>query len=730
MRFAIRLGLAAGLGLAGLPVAAETAPTPTPAVEPSVAEDAAEAAEGSERKPRKREYVEVNTTNIPRTNTIATKIPLSLQLTPAHIGVIGSELIWERSSQVLTDALTHVSSLNVQPGGGVYDQFYLRGFDSLTGGLLLIDGAPEPEVSFYDLYNVSGIEVIKGPAGFVYGSNPLAGAVNIVRKQPQPGQLLQLSVGAGSYDTYSTSVDWNTSNESGDLAFRLNGTFRESDGYRDGLESRHWAINPAVSWKVGDRHRFNINVEHVVPEYTPDAGIPLIDGIQVADVDRTRNLAVNGDYSDQELQRFQFDYDYRFNDAFLFRTKLFARSLDWNSAGTQLLGATPDMIVNIPGFGDVPVPAQVFGVRTSLDDKQQATGVQFEAVTTFETGPVRHNLLTGWEFSRLTDKFAIGITDFLAGELQADGALSDNPAAGVFFPFQQGDATSDIVAPYVIDQMEFGEKFHLFLGARYDLIKFEDSVQGARRSDSELSPMVGAVFAADPSLSFYVNGGQTFAPPSPRATGGFDPEESTQYEAGVKKQFRDGQMQLTTAVYQIERDNIAIPDDNLITQQIGDQRSRGFELEFAAQAAPTWNLFGSYTYTDAELTRFAEVAPVGQDPMGGTIFGTLDRSGNRPAFAPEHMVSTWVSKDLPRNLGVAGGVRYVGGQFIAEDNRFEIDDVVLVDASVFWNQPSYRVRLNLQNLTDEEYVSRGFGNSAVIPAEKFNASAQIEFRFN
>ena len=49
-------------------------------------------------------------------------------------------------------------------GFGVFDFFVVRGFDSLTGGLVLTDGAPEPESTFYPLYNVRQVEVLKGPA--------------------------------------------------------------------------------------------------------------------------------------------------------------------------------------------------------------------------------------------------------------------------------------------------------------------------------------------------------------------------------------------------------------------------------------------------------------------------------------------------------------------------------------------------------------------------------------
>jgi outer membrane receptor for monomeric catechols len=55
-----------------------------------------------------------------------------------------------------------VSGVNVATGFGVFDYFVVRGFDSLSSGLVLTDGIAEPESTFYPLYNVRQVEVLKG----------------------------------------------------------------------------------------------------------------------------------------------------------------------------------------------------------------------------------------------------------------------------------------------------------------------------------------------------------------------------------------------------------------------------------------------------------------------------------------------------------------------------------------------------------------------------------------
>ncbi len=287
-----------------------------------------------------------------------------------------------------------------------------------------------------------------------------------------------------------------------------------------------------------------------------------------------------------------------------------------------------------------------------------------------------------------------------------------------------GDSRAIVAAPYVVDQIQFGTKLNVLLGGRFDGIDFSDDVTGFERDDSEFSPMAGVLVAATPDLSLYANYSRAFAPPSARVVGELEPERGTQYEGGVKKRFSAWKTETVFAVYQLERDNIPIPDDNGFTQQSGDQRSRGFEIDVAAEPSPTFRTFFSYAFNDGELTSFAERVQVSLFPPA---VATIDRSGNKPAFAPEHVLNLWVSKDVTDRFGVGGGARYVSSQFIAEDNVFELDSVFTLDATAFYRFGDLRLRVNLKNITDREYYMRGFGSGSVIPAPPFTAYVGFDY---
>ena len=92
-------------------------------------------------------------------------------------GSVDEALIETQDGTTLSDALANISGVGVHTNFGVHDLFYLRGFDSLANGLVLSDGAPEPEATFYQLYNVARVETLKGPGAFLYGGNIRIGLV-------------------------------------------------------------------------------------------------------------------------------------------------------------------------------------------------------------------------------------------------------------------------------------------------------------------------------------------------------------------------------------------------------------------------------------------------------------------------------------------------------------------------------------------------------------------------
>ncbi|HEX6904243.1 MAG TPA: TonB-dependent siderophore receptor [Thermoanaerobaculia bacterium] len=664
-------------------------------------------------------FVEESLPEVPDSNTIVTKLPLPLLQTPASVGVVAAPLFEQQGGVVLGDALRNISGLNVQTQNGVADYFLVRGFDSVANGLVLTDGAAEPEISFYQLYNIERVEVLKGPGGFLYGPNPIAGTVNMVRKQPASGSFVDLGLSGGDYGTFGGTLDWNAGGD-GPFAFRLNGIWQDSDGYRDDKPSEVRGVNPAFSWRAGDRGVLNVNFEFLDTSFSPDAGIPLVPvfgpgfqvvGSEIADVPRTNSYQSPFDRSEQETRRAQVDYETEISDRLSLRNKTYYRQLDWLSDGTIINGVLP----TVEG-------SQVLRTLVLLDDTQELFGNQLEAVYRVDTGGIGHSLLAGVEFGRFDDRFTLDFSPLPGISLDDPVETAQGPLFRI--PNQAADASSQVIAPYVIDRISFSERFQVIAGARWDSIGYEDEVSGTDRDFSKVSPILGLVYSPSRSVSFYANAGESFAPPSSRVVGERRPEEGQQVELGTKAELWGGKLQTTFALYQLERDNVAIPDLTGFIQQTGTQRARGAELELAAEPLRGLRTLFSYAWNDSELTRFSEIVRTG---FGPDDFIVIDRSGNTSAFAPEHIANLWVSKKLGK-LGVGAGGRYLSEQFIAEDNAFELDPTFELNASFSYDIADWRLNLHLRNLTDEEIFTRGFGNTSVLPAPGFSIYGGFEYR--
>ncbi len=660
-------------------------------------------------------------------NTIATKLPVPIKSTPLSVSAITGLINTQQRNVILSDALRNASGVNIQSENGVLDYYFIRGFNSLENGLVMTDGTPEPEATFYDMYNVDRVELMKGSGTFLYGGNPLSGTVNLVRKQPLFRNFASANLSFGHFSTWRTTVDAGFSDEQQRYAGRLNGLFQRSDGYRDGRENDGFAVNPTFSWRIDNNAILNLDVEYVQSNYTPDAGVPVhfdITGQRapiLADVDREMTFQQTTDASEQTLMRARLHYSRRFGDNLVLREKFYFTDLDWVSGGTLLNGA-----FSSSGF-DV--------VRRSfsdLDDKQTLIGNQIEFLFNQTGDQYILNIMAGFEVNRLEDKFQLEFREGTTVSLQSPETVVD-PGNGLTQFLSEVDGSSTVLAPYILNRLSIGKNIQVFGGGRFDFVNYTDTrTDGSLspigffstdtetdRSFSEFSPMAGVVITPVATTSLYANFGRGFAPPSSQVAGDAEPEESQQIEVGLKQQFLDDKVSATIAWFDLEKKNIPILDQTGMSRQIGTQTSDGLEIEVAARPGAGFTILGSYSLLNAELKEFTEF-----DSFAQSI---ADRSGNRPAFTPDNIANVWVSKQFTNGFGVGGGFRYLSDQFIAADNVFEIDGYVAADAVLFYSAEQWTVRVNGKNLNDASYETRGFGASSVIPANPLAIFGSLQF---
>lgn len=128
-----------------------------------------------------------------------------------------------------------------------------------TRVLILIDGRPDfngifghPLPDAYPLDYVERVEVLRGPAAAVYGTNAMGGVINIItRDATTPGMHTMISTTAGSYGTQSFLLQ--NSGKYNQFTYLTTASYKKSDGHRDNSQFE----GQSYSLKLG--YRFNPN---------------------------------------------------------------------------------------------------------------------------------------------------------------------------------------------------------------------------------------------------------------------------------------------------------------------------------------------------------------------------------------------------------------------------------------------------------------------------------------
>ena len=120
----------------------------------------------------------------------ARRAEAKIEETPQRIEIIGTEQIESTPSLDLTDTLKKNSSVDVIQYPGNLSGIGIRGFRPEFSGinkhsLLLIDGRPAmgTNLSLINMDRVERIEVLKGPASALYGSQAMGGVVNVITRE-------------------------------------------------------------------------------------------------------------------------------------------------------------------------------------------------------------------------------------------------------------------------------------------------------------------------------------------------------------------------------------------------------------------------------------------------------------------------------------------------------------------------------------------------------------------
>ncbi len=397
--------------------------------------------------------------------TTATKTDTPIMETPVSIQVVPQQVIRDQQAIRLEDAVKNVSG--VQRGwsyGDLEQNFIIRGFFADRGyfrnGVRMGNPAAPAESA-----NLERVEVLKGPAGILYGRIEPGGLINAITKRPLLEPYYSLQQQFGSYDLYRTTLDATgplTADRS--LAYRFNLAYQNSDSFRDFVFDDHVYVAPALTWRPSEATEFNLELEYFDREMRNDApGIPAI-GNKPAPITISRWLGEpdNKGVDDRHLAVY-FNWSHRFNDSWTLRngvvTNLNERFLE--NVVTNSLRAdnrTLDRAI----FAQDPVETENYTAYLDLTGNMHFWGMD-------------HTLLVGGDYylrpteTRIfftSDPALIGPIDIFAPVYgNVNFPLVRSLIANAPF-FSSGD--DEWFGIYFQDQITFWDKLHILGGGRYD----------------------------------------------------------------------------------------------------------------------------------------------------------------------------------------------------------------------------------------------------------------------
>lgn len=146
----------------------------------------------------------------------------------------------------------------------------IRGFNIAAGGLYsaqsLRDGLKGPPIMEFS--NVERVEIVKGPASFLYGQVAPGGMVNMITKAPKEKFQGSTTGSIGSYGEYRGLVDV-TGPVGGGLFYRVGYSYSHDMSYWKPYDSNQWDLAPQLLYKLNDQASLAVKFEHFEKNESP-----------------------------------------------------------------------------------------------------------------------------------------------------------------------------------------------------------------------------------------------------------------------------------------------------------------------------------------------------------------------------------------------------------------------------------------------------------------------------
>ncbi len=649
----------------------------------------------------------------------ATRMDVPNKLVPIQVGSVSAQVLEQRGVNDMVSALQNVSGVSATRWYGMYEYYTIRGFN--IADVQLVDGMRlEGNRINTQLNNVDQIDVLKGPASVVYGGGALGGAINILRKKPAATR---------AYDLFYRGGRFNTNQVGGGLTgpifnatrwlYRLDTSFENSDGWRQ-AGARRFNISPTLTWLISDRARVTVHQAFNRDRFDTDAGIPT--GALAAGVPL--------DFRFNTSQDFGLVHDSQTHA--LLNVNL---SPNWELRNGFFYRFTNDEYYSAEFLTFAPALRQVNREFLYFKHHRRPVLNQSDVLGRFTLFGMKHTLVAGYEyqdFYNFTDRSAsrsVAIPPIVL----ADPVDRYTPVSS--FPRSRRDHfTNQIHAFFWQDQVQLAKRLHLNVGGRFDdfnrASRNDPWANGQRtnagpelrRNQEAYTYRAGLTYEVSEGQQLYFSSASSFQPVTQIPADGREllPERGRSYEIGHRWQGLGGRLNLDTALYQIERQNVVIARPQQQFDQAGQQSSKGVDFDLRGNIGKGLRVIANYGYT---LPRFDNFF---------ISNGAVNLSGFRPRFTQRHAANLWLTKAWDNGFTVSAGSRYLSSMFTDNANRqdWRLGGWTTFSGAVSYRRGFYQLSLNADNLFNRQrYFVAGIYDGQVYPGSPINVFVTTRFFF-
>ena len=617
-----------------------------------------------------------------------------LQQVPASISIVGKSDLQRNSNYSLLPAFNNVSGVRMEErspgsyrlsirGSLLRSPFGVRNVKLYLDDFIFTDAGGNAYLNLLDNSSVSSAEIIKGPAGSIYGAGT-GGAVlftgnSLLAETKKDTSSAQFKLSAGSFSTIHQSVQWQKNTSAYNLNILQNHS--QSDGYRD--QSRLQKDNIQLRFKLKENKRFSIDFLVLLSRlnYQTPGGL---NQVQVLANPKQARPATTTLPSAQ-VQKAQI-----FNNTALFGFSNTYRLTDnWKtvtSFSASLTGFKNPFITNFEKRNESNL-----GIRTKLV-YEQSKGIP-------------HQWVTGIEFQR--GDYRIDSTGNKEGIPDAN-LVRDDIEVKQQFVFSQFS-----VDPFDFLKLQAGFSYNYFGYTIKRTIGAPSNGKVPLEFGNQFLPRVAVSFFPNKHFTIYAQLSKGYSSPTiaeirPSAGGvftGLQAEYGWNKELGMKWSAIRGKLFLSATIFQFDLKDAIVRQTNAAGAEYfanaGAVKQKGFESEFnwivinnsRGKKVNYLQLMGSFTLNDFKF---------GEYQAGNSNF-----RGNKLTGIPDQVFTAGLQSEFLNHFYFNLNFNYTGGMPLNDVNTVYASAYRLWQSKIGWKTKVKRKLLDtyflVDNISDEQY---------------------------